>query len=552
MSLANIGIGLGSLTDGFIKGLSLGKQIKDVRQENELERIRREGLSQAEQQREQDISKLIQEISLPSDVGPTRGFQVGGTTFTDQAAARKAAERLVDSTVDYFYRDHAPKIRDTYIAQGDVDKAIKWDEMISNQRGRRAVKDWSSLWMNFNAGNYDKAIQGFGKYYSSYVDPSISVKSYEIVESEAGPIAKLKLHDKDTGTDFEMELDRSSFTQLALAYNPADLARSAIEQESAASSARAKDALEERKFNREQMGKERLELLKARLNERLERLKAQLDAQYGKGAANAAISAYRAYRAGRPPEDAITDLFNELRSDISNRRFSDDELLQRARGIVQEIYRLGGEIRAGRAPTGPQGGLFIIDQQTGQSMPVDMRRIMQLPQEPPGQPAPAASQAPSGRPPAQTERRPGTASLGDAEALVDEIAEAEGIIRGIQSGEIMSPPAGALRATEQKLAAARQRLENLAAQMGTTPEALVQRVERQRQAQRVQRAQRDLANVEKQLADQQRLLAQLEGASDFRSRERAAFLRRSIAALLQERDQLAAIIRSPGLELANR
>src|SRR5690606_15886620 len=208
------------------------------------------------------------------------------------------------------------------------------------------------------------------------------------------------------------------------------------------------------------------------------------------------------------------------------------------------------EIRASRLPPGPQDGLlFIFDQQTGQGWPVDMRSIMQLPQEPPGQPAPAASQAPSGRPTAQTERRPGTASLGDVEALVDEIAEAEGVIRGIQSGEIMSPPAGALRATEQKLAAARQRLENLAARMGTTPEALVQRVERQRQ---VQRAQRDLANVEKQLADQQRLLAQLEGASDLRSRERAAFLRRSIAALLQERDRLAAIIRSPGVELANR
>lgn len=367
MNIANIGIGLGSLTDGFIKGLSLGKQLKDVRQENELERIRREGLSQAEQQREQDISKLIQEISLPSDAGPTRGFQVGDTTFTDQTAARKAAERLVDSTVDYFYRDYAPKIRETLIGQGKVDEAIKWDEMISNQRGRRAVKAWSSLWMNFNAGNYDKAIQGFGKYYSSYVDPSISVKSYEIVESEAGPIAKLKLHDKDTGTDFEMELDRSSFTQLALAYNPADLARSAIEQESAASRARAKDALEERKFNREQMGKERLELLKA-----------QLKSQYGEGAANAAM---RAYRAGRPPEDAITDIFRELRSDMTNRRFSDDELMQRARAIVQEIYRLGEEIRASRAPTGPRGGVFILDQQTGQRLPVDMQNLMRLPEQ---------------------------------------------------------------------------------------------------------------------------------------------------------------------------
>lgn len=547
MNIANIGIGLGSLADGFIKGLSLGRQLKGIQQENELERIRREGLSQAEQQREQDISKLIQEISLPSDVGPTRGFQVGDKTFTDQAAARKAAERLVDSTADYFYRYHAPKIRDTYIAQGDVDKATKWDEMIRSQRGRRAVKDWSSLWMNFNAGNYDKAIQGFSKYYSSYVDPSISVKSYEIVESEAGPIAKLALHDSDTGTDFEMELDRSSFTQLALAYNPADLARIAIEQESAASRMRAEDAREERKFRREQMGKERLELLKARLK-----------AQYGEGVADAAM---RAYRAGRPPEDAITDIFKMLRSDISNLRLSDDELLQRARDTVYEIYRLGEEIRASRLPPGPQDGLFIFDQQTGQGWPVDMRSFMQLPQEPPGQPAPAASQAPSGlpapaasqvpsgRPTAQTERRPGTASLGDVEALVDEIAEAEGTIRAIQSGEIMSPPAGALRATEQKLAAARQRLENLAARMGTTPEALVQRVERQRQ---VQRAQRDLANVEKQLADQQRLLAQLEGASDLRSRERAAFLRRSIAALLQERDQLAAIIRSPGVELANR
>jgi len=378
MNFANIGIGLNALTSGIVRGLSLGKELKNIRNERELEVARREGLEAAQKQREQDISKLIQEISLPSDVGPTRGFQVGDTTFTNQDEARKAAEARVDSTVDYFYRDHAPKIRDTYIAQGDVDKATKWDEIIRSERGRRAVKGWSSLWMNFNAGNYDKAIQGFGKYYSSYVDPSISVKSYEIVESEAGPIAKLKLHDKDTGTDFEMDLDRSSFTKLALAYNPADLARIAIEQESAASSARAKDALEERKFNREQMGKERLELLKARLNERLERLKAQLDAQYGEGAADAAI---RAYRAGRPPEDAITDLFKEWRSDISNRRFSDDELLQRARNTVYKIYRLGEEIRASRVPTGPQDGVFIIDQQTSKLLPVDMQKLMRLPEQ---------------------------------------------------------------------------------------------------------------------------------------------------------------------------
>lgn len=378
MSFANIGIGLNALTSGLVRGLSLGKELKNIRNERELEVARREGLEAAQKQREQDISKLIQEISLPSDAGPTQGFQVGDTTFTNQDEARKAAEARVDSTVDYFYRDYAPKIRETLIGQGKVDEAIKWDEMISNQRGRRAVKDWSSLWMNFNAGNYDKAIQGFGKYYSSYVDPSISVKSYEIVESEAGPIAKLKLHDKDTGTEFNMELDRPSFTQLALAYNPADLARIAIEQESEASRARAEDAKDERKFNREQIGKERLERLKAQLDERKERLKAQLDAQYGKGAANAAI---RAYRAGRPPADFIADIFKELRSDMANRRFSDDELLQRARGIAEEIYRSGDEIHAGRAPTGPQGGLFIIDQQTGQRLPVDMQNLMRLPEQ---------------------------------------------------------------------------------------------------------------------------------------------------------------------------
>lgn len=380
MSFANIGIGLNALTYGLVRGLSLGKGLKNIRNERELEVARREGLEAAQKQREQDISKLIQEVSLPSDAGPTRGFQVGDTTFTNQDEARKAAEAQVDSTVDYFYRDYAPKIRETLIGQGKVDEAIKWDEMISNQRGRRAVKDWSSLWMNFNAGNYDKAIQGFGKYYSSYVDPSISVKGYEIIESEAGPVAKIKLHDKDTGTDFETELNRSSFTQLALAYNPADLAKTAIEKESEASRARAEDAKEERKFNREQMGQERLERLKAQLDERKERLKAQLDAQYGKRAANAAISAYSAYRAGRPTEDAITDLFKELRSDITNRRFSDDELMQRARGIVQNIYRNGEEIRAGRAPTGPQGGLFILDQQTGQRLPVDMQNLMRLPE----------------------------------------------------------------------------------------------------------------------------------------------------------------------------
>ena len=140
MNFANIGIGLNALTSGFVRGLSLGKELKNIRNERELEMARREGLEAAQKQREQDISKLIQEISLPSDAGPTRGFQVGDMTFTNQDEARKAAEARVDSTADYFYRDYAPKIRDTYIAQGDVDKATKWDEIIRSERGRRAVK----------------------------------------------------------------------------------------------------------------------------------------------------------------------------------------------------------------------------------------------------------------------------------------------------------------------------------------------------------------------------------------------------------------------------
>lgn len=530
MRLSDIGIGLGALTHNLAGGLLVGRGIKDARNRNELERISREGLEQAGAQREQDITQIIQDMGATNEGGSIMAYDPDKGRFVADPETRKRAESLVGSQNDYFMQHTAPQIRDTYLAQGNLEMAKEWDEHVKSDKGRRAINDWMKSWTALNAGDVDGGIKGFANYMSEYIDPSLQYVSHAAVEGQPGQF-NVTFKNRKTGKEIVTPIDEQSVFRLGAAYNPQTLFNMEYNERLSASKARAKDAGDERKFNREQMGRERIEILKD-----------QLKRQYGAAGDGLAEN----YRKGMSPNDMV---FNYIRDQSQNdhtfRRLSPDQQLEQAEQVVRGVFERGSRILQ---PTGPDGGIQIRDTQPGQPLPADLQRIMQLPQEAPGQAAPAPASAEAERPPraAQPSQQPAMANVA---TLVDEIEGAEETLRSIQSGQLMNLPPGAARESEQRLSAARSRLEAQAAEMGTTPEQLVADVERQRQA---QRAQRDLAGVEKQLADQQRLLARLEGASDLRSRERAAFLRRNVASLQQRQAQLAAIVRSPGPELSSR
>lgn len=372
MNFANIGIGLNALTSGIVRGLALGKELKNIRNERELEVARREGLEAAQKQREEDISKLIQTVSLPDSPEPI--FQVGSQTFKTQDEARKAAEASVDDVMGYFYNYQAPKIVKNMIAQGDIERATEWDKLIRGQQGQRAIRDWQRFFLAYNSGNLDKAVEGFANYYSRYVDPSISLQNYEVVQGETGPIIRARMKDKDSGREFDLQLDRRSFLETMFAYNPADLARRMIEQEDIATAARAEDAKEERKFVRSQIGKEREILLQNQANERLKRLDWQLKAKFRERFGDNGDELASLFRKEMSPSDRAQKIQQFLmENDPSFAELPPDKRRARIRELVDDVYEVARNL-----VIGPSRRLYIIDNETGQRIPVD-KDLLRLP-----------------------------------------------------------------------------------------------------------------------------------------------------------------------------
>lgn len=376
MNFANIGIGLNALTSGIVRGLSLGKELKNIRNERELEVARREGLEAAQKQREEDISKLIQTVSLPDSPEPI--FQVGSQTFKTQDEARKAAEASVDDVMGYFYNYQAPKIVKNMIAQGDIERATEWDKLIRSQQGQRAIRDWQRFFLAYNSGNLDKAVEGFANYYSRYVDPSISLQNYEVVQGETGPIIRARMKDKDSGREFDLQLDRRSFLETMFAYNPADLARRMIEQEDIATAARAEDAKKEREFARSQIGKEREILLQSQAEERLKRLDWQLRAQFRERFGDNGDELASLFRKEMSPADRAQKIQQWImENDPSFAELPPDKRRARIRELMDDVYEVAREA-ARNLVTGSSGRLYIIDNETGQRIPVD-KDLLRLP-----------------------------------------------------------------------------------------------------------------------------------------------------------------------------
>lgn len=280
MRMANIGIGVGALADGFSRGIDLGRTLKDVRNENQIETIRKEGLANAREQRDQAISSRIQPIAVdglqPDQQGPTRpqrdglrrgqqgparpgrtrrepGYRVGSETYGDEESARQAASRSAPSTIDLFMENTVPQLREAYLEQGNVQMANAWDQWSSQRRNQNAMREWSEGYLAFQSGDLDKAAGQFGDFYNKYVDDGIEYVGHEAMEDEDGNITgfKMTIKNTETGKTSEVPMDRESMVNMAMSHNPQALFEMELQRTQSANEARLEDAQAEREAQRD-------------------------------------------------------------------------------------------------------------------------------------------------------------------------------------------------------------------------------------------------------------------------------------------------------------
>jgi hypothetical protein len=93
MGFAGFGLGLNSMMQGLQNGLQLGKQIKDYRKESNIEEAKSQSLDEA---------KAVQE-------------------------ADKAAGHDGTPLMDYYMKVAAPRVREAYLQNGDIEGAAGED-----------------------------------------------------------------------------------------------------------------------------------------------------------------------------------------------------------------------------------------------------------------------------------------------------------------------------------------------------------------------------------------------------------------------------------------
>lgn len=252
MSFANFGIGLGAFTQGFASGAQTGAQLRGLKDQGDIRRQAKKGMTAAKGQREADISGRIERTGLDNRqdfMGEvTTGYKVGDTTYGSEQAARPQAEKGVGNVMDYFMQDAAPRIAETYMAQGDPEKAQAWQTFIQDRNTQQGMTHWAGAMRAAQMGDMEGFATALEAAYNTpgYMDDGVKATGHEI--------------GKDGSITMTFERDGKTFTQtfegsddvvqagIGL-LSPQAAFETSLAQSQAAAEARNKAALEENKFN---------------------------------------------------------------------------------------------------------------------------------------------------------------------------------------------------------------------------------------------------------------------------------------------------------------
>lgn len=391
MNMANIGIGVGAFADGFRQGVGLGNTLNETRNKREIDTIRREGLEGAKKQRQQDINKQV-DPQLGEQVA-TRGidpqskpsFKVGGETTGSLDQARDIASQNVGDVSDYFMKTAAPKIRDTYMAQGEIEKAQQWDEYLKDRKGEKAVKDWGKAFMAARSGDWDQAASAFGKYYTDYIDDGVEYKGHKTMKDDDGNITgfSISLKDNDTGKSRKVPMTKNEMFTLGMAHNPQVLFENTYARHTAAQDARLEEAQAQRDHSRdlEKIGYREQAKAAYSQNETRQKFDANADILRDAGFTDEEIKQFAPRILGiantsvMPSEEEIRlEAMKDLRENSFGEfeRLSEEEKRRKVDAYVNMVRGIsgGGAGRGARSGSsaGRSGAPPILDTETGETI----------------------------------------------------------------------------------------------------------------------------------------------------------------------------------------
>lgn len=185
--ISNFGIGLGAAVSAFREGIQIGREIKGLRREQEIEKVTSDGINEAKTQRQSQINGLIQEQPLG---GGASSFKVGDQSFSNRQDAEREAEKHVGSTIDYFNKNIAPRIREAYIGQGNMAMAEQWDKYSQSDATKRGMRAYAKALRARAMGDDESALKHMIEAYNDadYYGDGYRMSGYEPIKDKDGKV----------------------------------------------------------------------------------------------------------------------------------------------------------------------------------------------------------------------------------------------------------------------------------------------------------------------------------------------------------------------------
>ncbi len=411
----------GYSANGLLQGIQAGNMLVDAYyrgQENkdraEVKNVMAQGLESAKAQRQASIDSNVVVGSKASDDNtmtmPTYA-DAKGKSYANEGEARAAAEKGAPSVDDFYVKNVVPKIAETYLKQGNIEQAEKWNSWAEQKSTREGMKHWTKALQAGQMGDFKTYADSMVKAYNApgYYDDGLEADGYDLVKDKEGNTTglTLNLRNKATGEKFSQTVrGQEDMVKMGIGLlDPANAFKTTQAAVQTAQANRAKSAEGDLKFKRDVYRDDRKAQVQAQQADQrdasaMDRLVTgkQLD-QAGKTAAvDAKVGALKKagysdefvkqnlpallglgdYKKAAPPEEVRRLLHQEHLKDFTYQRKSPEE---QAAIIAKDIELINGSgtgnpmskgipTQAGGAQKpAASGAPLIYDTKTGQMVP---------------------------------------------------------------------------------------------------------------------------------------------------------------------------------------
>lgn len=207
---------MSSVGNGLAQGIALGNSLVDayergqkIKDRDEIKNVMATGLEQAKASRQQavDSNVVVGSEANAADTMTMPTFQDGqGKRYGSEAETRANAERKAPSMDDFYLRDVAPKIRETYLSQGNAAGADQWDKWTQDKQAQTGMKHWTQALRAGQMGDFKTYADSMVKAYNTpgYYEDGLEAQGYDLIKDKDGNTTGLtmKLKNKTTGEEF--------------------------------------------------------------------------------------------------------------------------------------------------------------------------------------------------------------------------------------------------------------------------------------------------------------------------------------------------------------